>query len=293
MPLAVLVSRMASPSPLISTTELADRLGEPALRIVDASWHLDGRDSRADFEQARIPGALFFDLDAVSDHTTDLPHMLPTAAAFAEAVGAMGIAETDTVVVYDTLGLVSAARVWWMFRVMGATDVRVLDGGLPQWRAEGRPVDTGPAPLPSQAPFEARLDPTAVATRADIAGVSRTGDQILDARSAGRFAGTAPEPRPGLRGGHMPGAQSLPFVALLNPDSTLKRGHALEAAFADAGIDAARPVITTCGSGVTAAILTLGLAELGRPSRLYDGSWAEWGGRDDTQVITAAVGPAG
>ncbi len=276
---------------MISTPELADRLGEPALRIVDASWHLDGRDGRVDFQRARLPGAVFFDLDAVSDHSTALPHMLPTAAAFAEAVGALGIAETDTVVVYDTLGLVSVARAWWMFRVMGATDVRVLDGGLPLWRDEGRPVDTGPAPTPARAQFEARLDPTAVATRADIAAASRTGDQILDARSAGRFAGSAPEPRPGLRGGHMPGALSLPFPALLNPDSTLKRGHALEAAFADAGVDTARPVITTCGSGVTAAILALGLAELGRPSRLYDGSWAEWGGRDDTTVVTAETGP--
>ena len=276
---------------MISTTKLADRLGEPALTIVDASWHLDGRDGRADFQQARIPGAVFFDLDAVSDHSTALPHMLPTAAAFAEAVGALGIAETDTVVVYDTLGLVSAARVWWMFRVMGATDVRVLDGGLPQWRAEGRSVETGPARLPARARYRARHDPTAVATRTDIAAASRTGDQILDARSAGRFAGTASEPRPGLRGGHMPGALSLPFVALLNPDSTLKRGHALEAAFADAGVDPVRPVITTCGSGVTAAVLALGLAELGRSSRLYDGSWAEWGGRDDTKVVTAGNGP--
>lgn len=278
---------MASPSPLISTAELAARIGEPALRIIDASWHLDGRDSHAGFEQARLPGAVFFDLDAVSDHTTDLPHMLPTAAAFAEAAGALGIAETDTVVVYDTLGLVSAARVWWMFSIMGATDVRVLDGGLPKWRAEGRSVDTGPAPTPSAAHFRARFEPAAVATLADIASGPATGKQILDARSAGRFAGAAPEPRPGLRGGHMPGALNLPFADLLNADSTMKRGAALADAFAGAGVDPARPVMTTCGSGVTAAILSLGLTELGRSSRLYDGSWAEWGGRDDTTVVTA------
>ncbi len=280
---------MTSLSSLISTAELAARIGEPALRIIDASWHLDGRDGHTEFQQARIPGAVFFDLEAVSDHTTDLPHMLPTAAAFAEAAGALGIAETDTVVVYDTLGLVSAARIWWMFKTMGAARVRVLDGGLPKWRAEGRPVDTGPAPSPTRAHFEARFDPAGVAAREDIASAPARGEQILDARSAGRFAGTAPEPRAGLRGGHMPGALSLPFVDLLNSDSTIKRGAALAAAFADAGIDPGRPVVTTCGSGVTAAILSLGLAELGADSRLYDGSWTEWGGRDDTEVVTASA----
>ena len=280
---------MAHRSPLISTAELAARLGDPSLRLIDASWHLDGRDGRVDFEAARLPGAVFFDLEAGSDRTSSLPHMLPTPATFAAHAGALGVSEGDDIVVYDTLGLVSAARIWWMFRVMGAKRVRVLDGGLPKWRAENRPVDTGPAPTPAPAHFEARFDPAVVVAREDIASGSARGDQILDARSAGRFAGTAPEPRPGLRGGHMPGALSLPFVGILKSDSTMKRGAALADAFAGAGVDPARPIVTTCGSGVTAAILSLGLAELGYESRLYDGSWAEWGGRDDTEVVTGPI----
>ena len=270
---------------LISTDELAADLGDPGLRIVDASWHLDGRDARADFEQAHIPGAVFFDLDAVSDGDSALPHMMPTAEPFGAAVGALGIGTDDRIVVYDTAGLFSAARVWWMLRIMGARDVRVLDGGLPLWRSQGYAVQAGPA-APGPAHFDARLATTAVATLDDVRDALDQGLQIVDARGAARFQGQAAEPRPGVRSGHMPGALNLPFGQLLNADGTMKRGPALSQAFADAGVDVERSVITTCGSGVTAAILTLGLAELGHASRLYDGSWSEWGGRADTPVQT-------
>ena len=277
---------MAHTSPLITTDELLTRLGDPSLKLVDASWHLSGRDARADYDAARIPGAVFFDLEAASDKTSPLPHMLPTPEAFAAYAGALGLSETDDIVVYDSLGLVSAARIWWMFRIMGAARVRVLDGGLPKWRGEGRPLDTGSPVEPIPAAFNARFDPGAVAAREDVAAASASGGQILDARSAGRFAGTAPEPRAGLRGGHMPGARNLPFADILTADSTMKRGPALSEAFAASGVDPDKPMITTCGSGVTAAILSLGLAELGYESRVYDGSWTEWGGRDDTEVVT-------
>lgn len=282
---------MPQPSPLITAAELQTLLASPDLRIVDASWHLDGRDGRIDFERERIPGAVFFDLEAGSDRSSPLPHMLPTAAAFAAHVSALGIGDQDDIVVYDTLGLVSAARIWWMFRAFGAGRVRVLDGGLPAWRAAGGALESGPRTPPATASFQVRFDAGAVADRHAVAAAPDAGTQILDARSPGRFAGTAPEPRPGLRGGHMPGACNLPFADILRPDSTMKRGAALEAAFADAGIDPERPVITSCGSGVTAAILSMGLAVLGRPSRVYDGSWTEWGGRDDTTVETGPTGP--
>lgn len=274
------------PSPLISTQGLADRLGAPGLKVVDASWHLDGRDGRADFAAARLPGAVFFDLEAVSDRDSSLPHMLPSAEAFGRAMGGLGLSADSEIVVYDTAGLFSAARAWWMLTVMGAHDVRVLDGGLPRWRNEGRPIENGPVTPPRPARFEARRDAAGVVDLDAMRAWLASGGQTADARGAARFRGEAPEPRPGLRSGHMPGARNLPYSALLNPDGAMKRGAELAAAFAEAGIDVARPVVTTCGSGVTAAILSLGLAELGRSSRLYDGSWAEWGGREDTAVET-------
>ncbi|MDP3079433.1 MAG: sulfurtransferase [Brevundimonas sp.] len=278
---------MTDAAPLISTTELAARLGDPSLKLIDASWHLDGRDGRPDFETARLPGAVFFDLEASSDQGSDLPHMLPAPDFFAARMGALGITADHSIVVYDTVGIRSSARVWWMLRAMGARDVRVLDGGLPKWLAEGRMTESGPGAPAATVTFTPNARPDLLADLDDVRVALKAGDQVLDARAADRFAGRAPEPRAGLRSGHMPAALNLPFPDILNHDGTMKRGEALAQAYRSAGIDLDRPMVTTCGSGVTAAILSLGLAVLGRSSRLYDGSWAEWGGRADTEVVSA------
>lgn len=275
-----------TPSPLIGADELRGRLGEPRLRIVEGSWRLDGHDTRADHDRAHIPGAVFLDLERVSDRGSPLPHMLPTAEAFAREVGRLGLAADESIVVYGGDGSLSAARIWWMFRIMGARDVRILDGGLAAWRAVGGPL-TDAVETPAPAVFRARLDADAVAAADLVLRSLQAGSaQVLDARPAARFTGTAPEPRPGLRSGHMPGAISLPFGRLLAEDGRMLAPDALRQVLAEAGVDPDRPVITSCGSGVTAAWITLALTVLGRGSRLYDGSWSEWGGRDDLPVET-------
>jgi thiosulfate/3-mercaptopyruvate sulfurtransferase len=275
--------------PLVSTEWLAKHLGDADLRVVDGTWHMPQlrRDARAEFLAAHVPGAVFFDIDAIADHATPLPHMLPGAAEFAEAVGALGIGDGDRVVVYDVRGVVSAARVWWTFRAFGHDAVAVLDGGLRKWQAEGRPVASG-APAPPRRRFTARPRPALVRDLAAMrANLTTRAAQVLDARSHGRFVGTEPEPRAGLRPGHIPGSLNLPYDTLYRPDGTLKPLDDLGAAVAASGVDLGRPVVTTCGSGVTASVLALVLALLGRPDvAVYDGSWSEWGGRADTPVET-------
>jgi thiosulfate/3-mercaptopyruvate sulfurtransferase len=276
---------------VVTTTWLAEHLGEPDLRIVDGSWHMPQarRDPAAEFEQAHLPGAVFFDVDAIADTSSGLPHMLPSPDAFARAVGALGIGDGDRVVVYDSRGVVSAARVWWTFRVFGHDAVAVLDGGLPRWRAEERAVEAGAA-KPTPRRFTSRPRPELVRDLAQMkANVTTPREQVLDARSRGRFAGTEPEPRAGLRGGHIPGSLSLPYDDLYAADGTLEPPQVLREALVSAGLDLRRPVVTTCGSGITASVLALALHRVGRPDvAVYDGSWTEWAARDDTPVETGA-----
>ncbi|HEU4698495.1 MAG TPA: 3-mercaptopyruvate sulfurtransferase [Gemmatimonadales bacterium] len=276
--------------PLVSTAWLAERLGAPDLRVLDASWYLPamGRTAREEFLEAHVPGAVFFDLDAASDRTSPLPHMLPPAEVFAGHMQELGIGDGDTVVVYDGSGVnLSAPRVWWTLRAFGHARVAVLDGGFGKWRREHRPLEHGaPAPRRGTGPFTARLDPARVrdleAMRANLA---HRGEQVVDARPAERFSGRFPEPRPGVRGGHIPGSTNVPFTTLVAPDGTVLPEAELRARFAAAGVDLARPVVASCGSGVTACCVVLGLALLGhQDTAVYDGSWTEWGGREDVPV---------
>jgi len=280
--------RTAPPGPLVSTEWLVAHLGDPDLRVVDATFYLPHlkRDARAEFVQAHIPGAVFFDIDAIADPGTSLPHMLPSAESFARAVGALGVGSGDRVVAYGGRNMIASARVWWTFRVFGHDRVAVLDGGARKWKAEGRPIESGmPEPTPRR--FTAGFRKELVADFGRMrANLEMPREQMLDARSEGRFVGTEPEPRAGLRGGHIPGSLNLPYDRVFRTeDDTLLPPEALKAAFSDAGLDLGRPVVTTCGSGVSAAVLTLGLYLLGRAdAAVYDGSWTEWGGRTDTPV---------
>lgn len=282
-----------STDPLVSTEWLAAHLGDPKVKVIDASFKMPGVLPLPidDYLAAHIPGAVFFDVDAVSDHAIDLPHMYPDDAQFAADIGALGISSGDTVVVYDAGGWVAAPRAWWMFLSFGHADVKVLDGGLKKWRAEGRPVDAGKV-VPKPGTFRAKLDPSFVRSKAQlVANLDSRVEQTIDARAANRFEGSVAEPRAGLRSGHIPGSRNLPYNELFDAATgSMKPLDALRQSFDKAGLDLTRPVVTTCGSGVSAAVLTLALYRLGvRGSALYDGSWSEWGLQGGPPLAT---GPA-
>ncbi len=278
---------------IVDTDWLAEHLDAPDLLVFDGSWHLPttGRDAKAEYLGAHIPEALFFDIDDLSDEKSSLPHMLPSSVKFASRMKKLGVGDGMRIVVYDTVGLFSAARVWWTFRAMGHEDVAVLNGGLKKWKAEGRQIEDGPTRKRPECHFTPLMNASLIRDMDDIKQVlGKKSAQIVDARPAARFTGSEPEPRPGLRQGHMPGARNVPSQSLLNTDGTLKPAAELHRIFAAAGIDPLLPVVTTCGSGVTASILSLALAVLGQTNAaVYDGSWAEWGADNGLPIET---GPA-
>lgn len=278
----------SDPKTLVSTDWLAEHLKAPELRLIDASWYMptDKRDCLAEYEREHIPGARFVDIDEVADLRSDLPHMLPPVEKFMSRMRALGIGDGHQVVVYDSAGIFSAPRVWWMFKYFGQDNVAVLDGGLPKWKAEGHPVTDQP-PTIRDRHMITEIRPELVRDVTQVAASAKLGDYtIIDARSTARFKGEVPEPRPGLASGHIPNSRNVPFTEVLTPEGTLKSNDKLRAVFENAGVDLNKPAITTCGSGATAAILGLALTRLGVPFSLYDGSWAEWGMYGDLKVAT-------
>ena len=274
---------------LVDTVTLSRVLDAPDVRLVDASWYLpaENRDARADYRARHIAGAVFFDIDDISDESTQLPHMLPRPEKFSRRVRSLGLGDGVRIIVYDGGNMMAAARVWWMFRVFGHDDIQVLDGGLARWMAEGRPVDDEPV-IPRERHFTARCNALLVRDISQMkANLAGRRIQVVDARSRGRFTGRQAEARPGLRSGHIPGSRNLPYTSLLREDGTIVGNEAIAAAFHEAGIDPARPVITTCGSGISACFLALALSLAGFPdAAVYDGSWTEWGGAADNPVTT-------
>lgn len=277
------------PKTLVSTEWLAAHLKDPDLRIIDASWYMPdaGRDAQAEYQAAHIPGARFFDIDEISDHRSELPHMVPPVEKFMSRMRKMGIGDGHQIVVYDGLGLFSAARVWWLFRMMGKTDIAVLDGGLPKWQAEERPIEDLP-PMVRDRHMTVTRQNQMVKDVTQVAAASKLGDDVIvDARAPERFAGTVPEPREGLRSGHIPNARNVFYRDLLNPDGTMKSADVMSEIFRKAGVDLAKPAILSCGSGVTACILALAMERMGKTDHaVYDGSWTEWGTFQDLPIAT-------